>query len=225
MYSQEKEQAIQIFEELAEEVPAVKVGLYHFAHNGRVVIFVDGKFSESIDIRDTGAYDYFPGVENYEKNWRASKRKALKLIAAKKKKGDSEGIKLTALNLKEVDLQGANLSKAEMSRVNFYNANLTGANLSEADLRMANLTSAQLNQANLMGANLLRANLGGTNLSQANLCQANLEKASIFQGTHILETNLEDAIYDNDTIWPTDFNPSTTGAINIDDPANRSVGS
>ena len=54
--------------------------------------------------------------------------------------------------------------------------------------------------AHLVGANLEGANLEGANLSGANLSGANLAGA-----------NLKEAVADQDTQWPDDFDPVTAG--------------
>jgi uncharacterized protein YjbI with pentapeptide repeats len=86
----------------------------------------------------------------------------------------------------------ANLTGLNLKAVNLQGANLTGANLFVADLRKANLD----------GANLARVDLGGASLHGADLRRANLDGA-----------DLRGAKYDDETIWPTNFNPHQAGAV------------
>jgi uncharacterized protein YjbI with pentapeptide repeats len=83
--------------------------------------------------------------------------------------------------------------------------NLQAINLSGADLRGANLFVADLRQANLGGANLEGVDLGGAKLHGADLRRANLDGA-----------DLRGAKYNEDTIWPTNFNPGQAGAVRGD---------
>ncbi len=84
-------------------------------------------------------------------------------------------------------------------------ADLAGVNLSGANLREANLFVANLRRANLSGANLEGGDLGGADLSGADLRRANL------QGT-----DLRGAKFDNDTMWPLNFDPIRAGAVRKD---------
>lgn len=81
-------------------------------------------------------------------------------------------------------------------------ADLPGINLSGANLREANLFVANLRQANLRESNLEGGDLGGANLHGADLRRANLSG-----------TDLRGAKYDDDTLWPANFDPSQAGAI------------
>ena len=63
----------------------------------------------------------------------------------------------------------------------------------------------------LRDANLREADLQGANLEGADLIDANLLKADLSG------VNLNGAKYNNNTIWPDDFDPKATRAINIDE--------
>ncbi|MDX1520526.1 MAG: pentapeptide repeat-containing protein, partial [Anaerolineae bacterium] len=84
--------------------------------------------------------------------------------------------------------------------------NLRGLNLSGADLHGANLFVADLQQANLSRANMAGVDLGGANLVGADLRGTNLEGA-----------DLRGAKYDEQTMWPANFNPGRAGAIRKSD--------
>ena len=147
------------------------------------------------------------------------------------------GANLVEANLVEANLSGAHLSKAELLETDLRRANLSGAELLETDLRRANLRGANLRGANLRGASLWGANLCGANLSKAelletdlsgtdlsgtdlmgaelsgallcgaNLCGANLRKADL------VGANLWGSLYNQDTRFPDDFDPSKEGMI------------
>ena len=208
-----RKSAKQIFAEMATEVPAVKVGIYHFRHGDKVAIFIDGRFSEFIDVEDTGAFDYFPGVDDYEARWKAATRRALTLVADGVAGAELD---LTSLPLSKINLKGASLMGACLSRASLGRANLQGADLRQADLRMTSFAGANLSQANLAGANLLRANLAGTDLRQANLCGANLKHAFIAYPSRWSQTKLDGATYDRLTNWPDDFDASASPAVCVD---------
>jgi hypothetical protein len=82
---------------------------------------------------------------------------------------------------------------------------LTGAYLVKAQLREVNLGGAELDKAKLHGADLNRANLLGANLRGANLPAADL------RGADLTDADLEEAIADERTQWPVDFDPCSAG--------------
>jgi len=110
---------------------------------------------------------------------------------------DLNGAKLFEANLTGADLRRANLGGANLCEANLSEATLFEANLCEADLYRAKLNGAKLFEANLTGADLYRATLRG-----ANLCEANLKGA-----------DLSETKYNNETIWPDDFDPVAAQAI------------
>jgi hypothetical protein len=125
--------------------------------------------------------------------------------------------------LLNTDLSYANLNQANLSfsvtnqMTNFQSANLHLANLSSAKLVMVDLSGADLKIANLSNANMNRAILQYANLSFSNLSGANLSQAdcrnAIFSDVDLSTTNLRMAFYNQETIWPSAFNPIAAGAI------------
>ena len=125
--------------------------------------------------------------------------------------------------LLNTDLSYANLNQANLSycvtnqMTNFQSTNLHLANLSSAKLVMVDLSGADLKIANLSNANMNRsilqyANLSFSNLSGADLSQADCRNA-IFSDVDLSSTNLRMAFYNQETIWPSAFNPVAAGAI------------
>ncbi|MTJ50838.1 pentapeptide repeat-containing protein [Dolichospermum sp. UHCC 0259] len=96
-------------------------------------------------------------------------------------KRNFEKAELGDANLQSLDLKGSNFSYADLSKANLSGANLRGCDLSFADLSDANLQNADLRGAMLFSANLRQANLEGTHLEKAD--------------------------YDQNTRFPTNFNP------------------
>jgi len=122
--------------------------------------------------------------------------------------------------LNGADLSKANLSEANLSEARLENANLCGADLSSANLNGAHFNSANLGDANLSGANLswadlINADLRGANLYEANLREAKLHGADL-RGADLRWTKLREALYNNATRWPENFNPDQKGAIRLD---------
>ncbi len=107
-----------------------------------------------------------------------------------------EGADLRELDLRNTSLQGLNLTGADLSR----------ADLSGADLRWAYLRWADLNGASLSEADLYMADLRGADLSGADLSGA------------LMKTDSKDGLvkaakYNEETIWPDDFDPEAAGAV------------
>lgn len=128
-----------------------------------------------------------------------------------------EGAALWEAYLSGADLEGADLNKADLrwaglGEAKLETANLSGADLYQAGLRGANLTGANLSGAILYEADLREAGLRGADLSLAILSGAYLTKADL-TGADLTDANLEGAHYDNETLWPTGFNPEEAEAI------------
>jgi uncharacterized protein YjbI with pentapeptide repeats len=117
------------------------------------------------------------------------------------------GAGLLLANLNDTVLWGANLEGARL-----YGANLEGAALKGANLKDAGLTGANLKDAGLHGATLTRADLTGANLEGAGLEGANLEGANL-QGANLRGAVLLNALYDDATTWPGEFDVAAQGAV------------
>jgi hypothetical protein len=59
---------------------------------------------------------------------------------------------------------------------------------------------------------LQNIDLGGVDLSESNLSQADLRGADL-RGANLRQANLQGATYNDQTIWPPNFDPATAGAI------------
>ena len=124
------------------------------------------------------------------------------------------------------NLLGGNLSEAFLLGNEFNNSDLRQANFTKSNLNItnfenANLENAKLTGASLKGAILDNANLKGVEISNAKFVRASLKSVNLrsvwvyeiaMPRVYLSGTNLEDAIrgqviFDEDTIWPVDFNP------------------
>lgn len=128
---------------------------------------------------------------------------------------------LYSANLFGADLSGANLSGAELGSAYMLNTSLSFADLAGADLSYAklfgssrwvevNLTGADLRGADLMGADLTGANLTGANLTGADLSSlAGTAPTEDDPDANLTDANLTGICHDQETEWPTGFNPPT----------------
>jgi ectoine hydroxylase-related dioxygenase (phytanoyl-CoA dioxygenase family) len=111
---------------------------------------------------------------------------------------------LLNLSFRKSDLNNVSFKKSFLYKVDFWNSNLDNVNLSEAKLKNCVLTDTNLNKAKIFKTNFLNSNLSHSNLKGLNL------KSCTFKNT-----NLRDALYDQNTIWPKNFDPELAGAIKI----------
>jgi uncharacterized protein YjbI with pentapeptide repeats len=81
-------------------------------------------------------------------------------------------------------------------------ADLSRQRLRYAALQGQNLHGARLHRTNLWGADLRGADLRGADLREAVLCRADLT------GAKLAGANLTHALFDEQTRWPADFDPS-----------------
>ena len=133
--------------------------------------------------------------------------------------------------LRRLALAGADLSRANLTYMDFTDAKLDGAILARADLRWSQLKGASFRNADLTGAEcrvakatravfegatLTRCNLEWTNLTRADFRDADLRKADLaaanlrgadFTGANLEGATLRGAAYDEQTRWPSGFEP------------------
>ncbi|MCC3404059.1 MAG: pentapeptide repeat-containing protein [Microcoleus sp. PH2017_10_PVI_O_A] len=132
---------------------------------------------------------------------------------------------LVNANLSQANLQSAKLEQAKLRKAILRAAQLQYASFSEADLNSANLsgskltqqtkfTTANLSQANLSGLYLRKTDLNNADLTNANLSNSNLLEANIDRA-NLKGVQLEGAIYNQATLFPTDFDPVKAGACLI----------
>jgi uncharacterized protein YjbI with pentapeptide repeats len=101
----------------------------------------------------------------------------------------------------------ANLQGADLQRSNLEWARLAGANLEGALLYKTNLTHAWLPNANLQGAVFTLTKLTGATIKGANLqgAEGPPNPNEFTDRNNLRAADLEHANYDDNTIWPDDF--------------------
>ncbi|MCA9167147.1 MAG: pentapeptide repeat-containing protein [Planctomycetales bacterium] len=143
---------------------------------------------------------------------------------------DLRSIVLHSNNLVGIDLSYQNLSYARLNEVSLRDSDFSGARLFAADLQASGMADSTLRGANLTGAllantsfvranldhavlasvfingSLARASLRGANLMTADLSQANLTLAE-FDG---------ETVYNDDTLFPAEFDPVAAGLTHHD---------
>jgi len=143
-----------------------------------------------------------------------------------------EGANLVGTDLRSVNLQGGLLRGAQLDGANISHANLRSANLANAQMDKAKLEKADLTGASLVNAKLSKVSLRATILRQADLRNANLESADLtgadlcnatLRGSLLMRANLreanlngaqlQDAICDQNTVWPTRFDYEAYGVL------------
>lgn len=141
-------------------------------------------------------------------------------------------MRLNALDLRAADLAQADLGQADLNGASLQGADLRGANLTRADLHAANLADADLRQASAADANLEEARLVGARLTATSLANANLNRADLtaadlrladLRGAQLSgsdlrnakfdETQLQLAVADTRTLWPTGMDWLSAGVL------------
>lgn len=100
-------------------------------------------------------------------------------------------------------------------------ADLRGAPLRYADLRVADLRGARLQGADLRGVLLWNADLRGADLTDALLQFLDGVREQYKPGADLTGAHLWNALYDNETRWPAEFNPRRSGAVHAANAAHR----
>jgi len=110
------------------------------------------------------------------------------------------------------NLRGSFLWKSSFIDCNFKFANLIMADLRESILIRANLSSCKLNNAlldntDLSNACLENADVSGTSFVNSKMLGANMDCKNID------EANLKGSVFNDQTIWPINFDPLKKGAL------------
>jgi BTB/POZ domain-containing protein KCTD9 len=117
------------------------------------------------------------------------------------------------------DAAAAGTPTSNARKIALENLASEGASLRNIDLPEAELRRIDLAGADLVGARLLETDLTGATLNNANLSKANLYRARLY-GASLIGANLEGAdlrrsLYDDQTVFPKNFNPERSGAYLI----------
>ncbi|QSV53966.1 MAG: hypothetical protein HEP80_08835 [Dolichospermum sp. UKL201] len=112
-------------------------------------------------------------------------------------------------SLQKAILTEANLENANLRGVDLRGANLTGANLKGSNLTGADLRRADLTQADLRGSNLAGCRIRDTNFSKVDFRNTDLTNTK----TNLTGANFKGAYYNDETKFPTEFDPKTKKMI------------
>lgn len=126
--------------------------------------------------------------------------------------GEVQRLHLVGVNIRRAILRGARLEGAVLSEARLEGAFLAGAHLAGAVLREAHLEGADLLRANLEEAYLVNAHLERANLTEARmegaiLKGAHLEGAILTDAVGLTLDQIESAVTDEKTRFPTYFRP------------------
>ena len=122
---------------------------------------------------------------------------------------------LRKAKLNYTKLQGAYLHYADLQGAALCHADLQGAELYLAKLQNAKLLFAKLQRANLISANLRGADLQDADFQDADLREADLQGASLHRAINLGGVNLSLAKYNDETMFPSEFNPKSKGMKHI----------
>lgn len=134
--------------------------------------------------------------------------------------------RLNRLGITNIGLHGAYLRNANLEDVDLSGSDLLGAYLQGADLSRAILCEAHLSRANLESADMFGVDFRGADLSSANLTNVRFIEAELVDvnlcganltGANLYRTFLKGIKYDNLTIWPKDFIPTSEIATKVTD--------
>ena len=114
------------------------------------------------------------------------------------------------------DARSASFALASAERAQFLGCSLVLAEFQAADLRGSRFEAGDAAHSDFTGANLAGATLLGIRLDGAAFRGCNLDAADLSRA-HMDGLVLEGAIYTALTVWPTGFDPTTSGAVLVGD--------
>lgn len=134
----------------------------------------------------------------------------------------------TYANFTDANLTKANLAQSILNNATFNNAVMDEANLNFAKLNMTSLVNTSLKGADLSNAQLQNANLTGSNLTGVNFSNAWLEntiliKADLRGALNLTAKQLQQAVIDNTTQLPPQFNYMLLKQVNKDNNISKGV--
>jgi hypothetical protein len=140
---------------------------------------------------------------------------------------DLSGVDLAHIDLHGANLCGVDLSCADLSMSFFREARLDNSHLNFADFRAASFVEASVTNCNmhvvdlrysyLVDADLSHSLLQGARVNGANLEGAKFEHCYLhgadFRGSNLAKASVTGAKADDETRWPTGFDPKSAGII------------
>ena len=141
--------------------------------------------------------------------------------------GDFSTSKFIKVNFYSIIANNADFSYCILDKLNFDNSNckkslFIKSSMVGASLKNAVFSSSDFSGSNLSNADFEETNLDGCNFSNANLAGVNFKKAVLsacdFRNTDLSKSNIDDAImkdalYDNNTRFPSRYNQKKQGMI------------
>jgi uncharacterized protein YjbI with pentapeptide repeats len=125
---------------------------------------------------------------------------------------------LARKNFKGEDLADVSLQKIDfrgciMDGICLENSDLTDSNMSGCNLYWGILFYANFTNCNFVDAKLNGVSVTGANFTSANLCGADFGNDYLGRPTQLSGANFTDAVYDNSTVFPDNFDPTSSGLI------------
>ena len=112
---------------------------------------------------------------------------------------------------KNMNFKNMNLIKTSISRANFINCNIEKCDFWESKLSHTKFTNTKFKDCVFTDADLTRASFVNSSIIRSNLSHADLRNVD-FKTSKLIKTNLRDAIFNDKTKWPNNFNPLSLGA-------------
>ena len=100
----------------------------------------------------------------------------------------------------------------ELKKFVINECNIENCNFWEAKLSNSKFLSSKINKSIFTDANLNNADFSNSEIKNTNLSHANLRGVN-FKTSKLIKVNLRDAVFDEKTNWPKNFNPKKYGAI------------
>ena len=124
---------------------------------------------------------------------------------------DLHRAKLDHQDLSDASLRGADLRAALLEGAKLWRCCLDDARMYVVWGIRGSFRDASCRRAPMRGAELREADFTGADLSEADLSNADL-RGAIFTNANMTGATFVDARYDENTIWPTGFDPRSHGA-------------
>lgn len=127
------------------------------------------------------------------------------------------GSRLAGASFKNAECESANFKDADCNGVDFRGARLKYAQFLRTKLQKANFEGVDLKNMFWLDCDLREANLkktkGHRDMNRADLRGAKLHGADFFNAKNLETAKLQGAEYDDDTAWPSNFDPKEAGAV------------
>lgn len=110
---------------------------------------------------------------------------------------DLNNINLNGVNFSRVDLTGSDLSKSELESIDFNYSDLSSVNFSHTSIVESNFAETVLEGSLFNNATVVKSDFTEVDFNGINTCGADFTDADLS-----LTKNLNQSVYDGETIWP-----------------------